>query len=307
MTEMIKNLKKLFIACKENNFRPHFLEANFLFYLVLIFFILKIIVLPFYINFPKSIFFAEIASSDIFNLLNIQRKVQGLSSLQKNPQLQNAALLKAQDMLNKNYFGHKSPDGILGWHWIKSVEYDYEKAGENLAIGFIDSEEVHQAWNESELHKKNLLNPDFQDIGVAVLTGNFQGSETTIVVQLFGKPKTNIVEKIILPVEAKTENVIMPEEPIKEEPTDLSSKAWKFLITQYNNILYKITLLIAFILLITLISNLIVIFLFLPDKQKLGIIKAIVPVSVLAICILIILGFIDRAVITSLIPHHLQI
>jgi len=219
---MIQNLKKLFISCEQNNFRPRFLEANFLFYLVLIFFILKIIVLPFYINFPKSVFFAEIASSDIFNLLNVQRKVQGLSQLQENPQLKSAALLKAQDMLDKNYFGHKSPDGILGWHWIQSVEYDYERAGENLAIGFIDSEEVHQAWNQSELHKKNLLSPDFQDIGVAVLTGDFQGNETTIVVQLFAKPKTNIAEKIITPVEAKTEDIIMPESPLNKNPSKKS-------------------------------------------------------------------------------------
>jgi len=66
-------------------------------------------------------------------------------------------------------------------------------------------------------------------------------------------------------------------------------------------------LFIAFILFIILISNLIIVALFLPNKQKLAIIKAIIPASVLAICALIVLGFIDRAVITSLIPHHLQI
>ena len=312
MIGMIKNLKKLFVACEQNNFRPGFLKANFLFYLVLIFFILKIIVLPFYINFPKSIFFAEIASSDIFNLLNIQRKVQGLSPLQENPQLENAALLKAQDMLDKNYFGHKSPDGTLGWHWIQSAEYDYERAGENLAIGFIDSQEVHQAWNQSELHKKNLLNPDFQDIGVAVLTGDFQGNETTIVVQLFGKPLAQAQETITPdePDEVEQEEIQTPKEIVSQETNTFStidSKIWQFLITQYNDILYKITLLIAFILLIILISNLAIVLLFLPSRQKLGVVRAIIPASVLAIFVLIILGFVNRTVIISLIPHYLQI
>ncbi|GAH47620.1 unnamed protein product, partial [marine sediment metagenome] len=75
----------------------------------------------------------------------------GLSALRENPQLSKAALLKAQDMLENDYFAHRSPEGITGWYWIKKAGYNYQRAGENLAIAFLDSEEVHKAWNDSSL------------------------------------------------------------------------------------------------------------------------------------------------------------
>ena len=186
---IIKKLRLIIFPCRENDFQSRLLRRNFLFRLAVILFVLRIVVLPFYIRFPKSSFFAKIVSSDILQLLNAQRKSQGLTVLKENPKLSKAALLKARDMFEQGYFGHKSPKGIPGWYWIQKSGYHYELAGENLGIGFLDSEEVYQAWYDSPQHRENLFNPDFQDIGIAVVKGEFQGNETTIVVQLFGRPK----------------------------------------------------------------------------------------------------------------------
>lgn len=343
--KIIKNLKLLVVACPENNFQPRFLEVNFLFRLVLIFLILRIIVLPFYFYFPKSLFFAQIITQDILQLLNNERQSLGLNSLKQDPKLEKAALLKAQDMFNKDYFGHQSPDGISGWYWIKMSSYDYAAAGENLAIGFIDSGEVHQAWNESELHRQNLLSPYFEDVGIVVLKGNFQNQETTVVVQLFGKPKATTIPGFIAiekqKIEAKTESEMdteaeaevetkikeeikipqseVPEEiapevapsittNLSERESSLKSGIWQFLVQKYSNFLRGFIFFIVFIILIILISNLIVIVaLSLPKKQKLVIARAVIPASLLTIIVLLVLAILDKSFLIQFIPHHLQI
>jgi len=91
---------------------------------------------------------------------------------------------------------------------------DISSAGENLAIGFLDSEEVYQAWNNSPSHKANLFNPNYQDIGITVLKGDFQGNETYVVVQLFGAPKTKQAQK-----EQATEVEETPKIPAQGGPT----------------------------------------------------------------------------------------
>ena len=45
-----------------------------------------------------------------------------------------------------------------------------------------------KAWLASPTHKKNILNPKFKEIGVAVKTANFEGHESILVVQIFGTP-----------------------------------------------------------------------------------------------------------------------
>jgi len=185
----MRDLKKIFIPCEENNFRPQILEGKTLFYLVILIAILKISLFPFYLYLPKTSFFAEITKSVLIELTNKTRKFYGLSPLNENPILEEAAKLKAQDMLSKNYFGHKSPEGLWAWNLMERLGYKYQVAGENLAIGFLDSEEVHKAWLNSPSHRANILNPSFREIGISVLKGNFQGNEVYLVVEVFASPK----------------------------------------------------------------------------------------------------------------------
>lgn len=210
---MIK-LKLIFIPCLENNYRPKFLESKFLFYYLLLLLILKFITVSYLIYLPKTIFFADISSTSLIKLTNQGREALGFGPLIENSQLNSAAFLKAQDMITQDYFAHQSPEGKSPWYWIKSANYDYQYAGENLAIGFLDSEEVYQAWNNSPSHKANLFNPNYQDIGITVLKGDFQGNETYVVVQLFGAPKTKQAQK-----EQATEVEETPKIPAQGGPT----------------------------------------------------------------------------------------
>ena len=139
-----------------------------------------------FVSFTQS---ALAASPDkLVRNVNTSRQEYGLSSLTINDKLTQAAQAKAKDMFENKYFAHISPDGKTPWDFMKETNYDYIYAGENLAIGYTDDAELHQAWMNSSSHRENILNPNFTQIGMAVLDGVYHGAKTTIVVQMFGSP-----------------------------------------------------------------------------------------------------------------------
>ncbi len=119
---------------------------------------------------------------------NLEREANGLPPLNLNPELTQAAQMKAQDMFAKDYWAHVSPDGTTPWYWIKDAGYNYLYAGENLARGFNSSSAVVDAWMNSPEHRANMLSPHYTDIGFAVQSGVLTGTQTTLVVQEFGSP-----------------------------------------------------------------------------------------------------------------------
>jgi len=50
---------------------------------------------------------------------------------------------------------------------MKTYGVSYMYAGENLAINS-DADRAHTAWMNSEGHKKNILNPDFTELGIGL-------------------------------------------------------------------------------------------------------------------------------------------
>src|SRR6185436_7850636 len=105
--------------------------------------------------------------------------------------LNKAAMAKAQDMVKNGYFAHESPQGISPWYWFKQAGYVYKYAGENLAVGFVDSKTVYDAWFNSPSHKANLLNKNYTQVGTAIVSG-FDGN-SIVVVQEFGRPLATTV------------------------------------------------------------------------------------------------------------------
>ncbi|MFH0792012.1 MAG: CAP domain-containing protein [bacterium] len=190
MTKNIKDkISLLLIPSIENQYRPRLLSSRFLIYYIALLAVLKLVSASYIILLPKTNFFADISSQVLLTLTNKNRADAGLLPLKNNSKLSQAAYLKAQDMLNNDYFNHNSPRGVTPWFWIKKANYVYRYAGENLAIGFIDSEETFNAWVNSPSHYANIINSRYQETGIAVLKGDFQGNNTYVVVQMFGSPK----------------------------------------------------------------------------------------------------------------------
>lgn len=133
-----------------------------------------------------SAFASEITPAKVIDLVNESRMAHKESILVRNETLTRAAQMKVDDMFEKGYFAHNSPEGTTPWTWFDKAGYDYEYAGENLAIHFVQAEEQQRAWMESTTHRKNILSPNYHEIGVAVRSGTLDGRETTVTVQEFG-------------------------------------------------------------------------------------------------------------------------
>ena len=120
---------------------------------------------------------------------NEERLEQDLEELIESPTLNYAAQLKAENMAKNGYFSHTDLEGNPPWHYLKLAGYEYEVAGENLAVNFKESTEVHRAWMKSPTHKANIIQPRFTEIGIGTAEGVYKGKQVTFVVQFFGKPK----------------------------------------------------------------------------------------------------------------------
>lgn len=132
-----------------------------------------------------------ISTAKVVELTNLERSKAGLSDLKINPELSQAAKSKAADMIKRGYWSHNTPDGKEPWIFISQSGYSYLHAGENLARDYPSAESAVSAWMNSGSHRANMLNPNYQDIGVAVVEGKIKGVETTFIVQMFGKPQTS--------------------------------------------------------------------------------------------------------------------
>ncbi len=131
---------------------------------------------------------AAVITAIIEDLTNTDRRANNVGELKVSPTLTAIAQAKANDMAEKSYFAHTSPEGKSPWYWFKQGGYVFNYAGENLAVDFSDSADVERAWMNSPTHRSNILNTKFTEIGVATAVGTLDGRQTTFVVQEFGTP-----------------------------------------------------------------------------------------------------------------------
>jgi len=128
---------------------------------------------------------APVTSGTLIELTNQARVEEGLEALVVSPLLTQSAQAKSNDMLEKNYFAHTSPEGLSPWYWFGQVGYDYIYAGENLAKNYATAEAMFEAWMNSPTHRANILSANYQEIGIAVASD----SEVLYATQHFGTPK----------------------------------------------------------------------------------------------------------------------
>ncbi|MGE5630168.1 MAG: CAP domain-containing protein [Caulobacteraceae bacterium] len=105
--------------------------------------------------------------SRILQLVNAEREKAGASPLKANGNLTKVARMKSQDMVANNYFSHQSPTYGSPFDMLKSNGISYMYAGENIAMNQT-ADAAFQAWMNSEGHRKNILNPNFTDLGVGI-------------------------------------------------------------------------------------------------------------------------------------------
>ncbi len=226
---MLKRIKKLFkhlfVPHKGNAYRPHAFRHK-----ALSLYSIALLVSQFMMGttmYSGPVIMngdAKAIAKNIIILSNKERDNINLNELYENETLDKAAELKLKDMFNKNYWDHSGPNGETAWDFVSNTGYQYLLAGENLARGFSNSDETVKAWMNSPTHKENILNNRFQEIGVAVGSGKINGNLTTVVVQIFGEPKTAFASA----KDSETQNVLGSQKLIPEfslDNTTFPSKA----------------------------------------------------------------------------------
>jgi uncharacterized protein YkwD len=176
----------------------------------------------------------------IIEWTNKQREKYGLAPLKENQILDKTALAKVEDMFQNQYFAHKSPSGEGVSDLARKFGYDFLLIGENLAMGnFSSDKDLVLAWMESPGHRENILNEKYQEIGVAVKKGIFEGKEVWIAVQHFGLP-SSFCQKPDLSLKEKIEENEKQIFKLQEELLTLRSEIRKLSRWQREEILQKI-------------------------------------------------------------------
>ncbi len=136
---------------------------------------------------------AAVSVAEVISLTNGEREAKGIVTLKRNELLDAAAQMKAEDMAQKGYYAHVSPDGVTPMFFVERAGYRYLAIGENLVVQRTDAKQVVDAFMGSPGHRANILRKDFTEIGVGVAKGTYKGKDTTFTVQIFGTPKAAAV------------------------------------------------------------------------------------------------------------------
>jgi uncharacterized protein YkwD len=119
--------------------------------------------------------------------VNAARKKVGVPPLRSNGKLDLAAQRHAEDMLARNYFAHESPEDKTVRERASAAGYDWQRIGENIAEGQFSVDEVMETWLNSPGHRKNVLAPHFQEMGVGLALGQTgRGGHRIVWAQAFG-------------------------------------------------------------------------------------------------------------------------
>lgn len=201
-------MSHLFIPRESNNHRAKVLHHTNLLLTIVFLFLASFLMQGVKGSFPSVLGIkADISSEELLLLTNKERQNAGVGPLTLNDKLSIAAIKKAQDMFEYDYWAHNSPTGKTPWAFIKSSGYKYVYAGENLARGFTTAEDAIRAWMASPDHRSNMLSANYEDVGFAVELGRINGKETILIVEEFGNLHMPIARSKIKEV-ATAEDVV---------------------------------------------------------------------------------------------------
>jgi len=107
---------------------------------------------------------------ELFESVNRERASQGIPPLQWDAHLFKAARQHALLMLNLNKLEHQLPNEPGLETRLAEAGARFAAIAENIAIGH-NPETIHDGWMHSAGHRKNILDPRFTSVGIAVVNG----------------------------------------------------------------------------------------------------------------------------------------
>ena len=108
------------------------------------------------------------AEQQLFKLLNLERQHHRLSLLQWDPRLAEAARIHAQKMARAGDISHRFPGEPDVTERARRKGALFKAIAENVALAGTP-EEIHLALMNSPGHRANILNPEYNAVGVGVV------------------------------------------------------------------------------------------------------------------------------------------
>ncbi|WP_117000155.1 fibronectin type III domain-containing protein [Desertimonas flava] len=137
------------------------------------------------------------SSTSLRDVTNSYRASAGVAGLTLNAALNQAAQIRAQEMVANGYFAHRRPNGTSPSTVLAQVGYGWNAWGENLFMSSYDPapSSVVGAWMNSSGHRANMLSSTFTQVGFgSATTPNFAGQgPRTIVVAIYARPSGTVV------------------------------------------------------------------------------------------------------------------
>lgn len=108
---------------------------------------------------------ADDTAAALLSAINRYRAEAGLPALTGSVTLNQAAAVRAEEASRS--FSHTRPDGRSWYTVLEEAGQGNTAAGENLAANYRTAEEAAAAWMNSDSHRDNILNPNYQYMGGA--------------------------------------------------------------------------------------------------------------------------------------------
>lgn len=97
---------------------------------------------------------------ECFDLINAERKKNGVSALKHDEDIQEACNIRAQELAES--YSHTRPDGTSCFTVFDEVGIDYSSAGENICAGYSSAAAAVNGWMNSSGHRANILDKKFK-------------------------------------------------------------------------------------------------------------------------------------------------
>lgn len=139
----------------------------------------------------------------MLELINEERTSRGLTPVELELRLNDSSEDHSQWMLNEDQFSHTGANGSSAgdrmrdadfefdgnWTWGENIAYQSERGAPGLAD---DVEDLHTSLMNSPGHRANILNPDYEVVGLGIETGDFEGVDAVMVTQNFASTDAEV-------------------------------------------------------------------------------------------------------------------
>ncbi len=146
---------------------------------------------------------ADSFERQMLTLINQERTSRGIDPLQLELRLNDAAEDYSELMLNRDFFSHTGPSGTSpgdrmedagfvfsgNWTWGENIAWQSERGAASISD---DVANLHQSLMNSSGHRANILNPDFELIGIGIERGDYNGWDAVMVTQKFATTSASV-------------------------------------------------------------------------------------------------------------------